>query len=177
MSLTTTHLTTTRKIVNLLPPKSISGGATKSHIKIFSMKYYDKVTIIIQFGVVNSSSDIGLLTVEKCTNVAGDNNTAMPFTYRIESTAGGDTLGAILSAESTGFDVDPVFADADNTMITIEIRAEELVGNVNTNVSTTNFDCLSVLLACSGHSVLTSMVAILEGSRYQNSAMPSAIVN
>lgn len=172
-ALTTAKFTTRNKIINLLPPKDITGGATSSHINIFDMANYDHATIIIKFGVVNASADIGLLTVEKCTNVGGSNNTAMAFSYRIESTAAGDTLDATAIATSTGYDVDPVFADANSTMIVIEIRAEELVPGAT---AATNWHCISVLLACSGHSVMCDMTAILSGARYQSGALPTAIV-
>jgi len=177
MSLTTSHLTTTRKIVNLaLPHDMNSTGLTTSTCDIFDMGKYDKATVILQFGVVNASATLGTLTVEKCTDVAGSNNTAMAFTYRTEGTAGGDTLDAITAATSSGISLATPLGVIDGTLCVIELRAEELVGGVNTMTAATNFHCVSVLLSCSAHSVLVSAVAILEGARYQNVALPTAIV-
>jgi len=165
MALTTQHFATRRKVVNILPPKDITGGATKSHIDIFSLKGYDKATIILTFGVVNASTTAAI-TLEKCTDVAGTGNTAITFSYRSETTAGGDTLDAGTTSASLSVSVE------DGTIYVIEVRAEELLGG-----TTTNYDCLSLLISCSAHSTLASAVAVLEGSRYQNGAMPTAIID
>ena len=178
MTLTTAHLTTTGKIINLSPPHDMnSTGLTTSTCDIFSMKGYDKATIVLQFGVINDSATVGTLTVEKCTDVAGSNNTAMAFTYRAEGTSGGDTLDAITQATSSGVALAGVVGVVDNTMVTIELRAEELVGDANPNTAATNFTSVSVLLGNSAHSVLISAVAVLHGAHYQNSALLTAITD
>ena len=173
MSLTTSKFASRNKIVNLALPHDMNGtGLTTATCDIFSMKGYDTATVIIQFGVVNASATIGTLTVEKCTDVAGSNNTAMAFTYRTEGTAGGDTLDAITAATSSGVALATPLGVIDGTLCVIEIRAEEMAP---AHASTTNFHCVSVLLGCSAHSVLVSAVAILSNSRYQNNALPTAI--
>ena len=173
MSLTTSHLSTKRKIINLVQPHDMNAtGLTTSTCDIFSMENYDKATIIMQFGVVNASATLGTLTIEKCTDVAGSNNTAMAFTYRTEGTAAGDTLDAITAATSSGVAMATPLGVVDGTLCVIEIRAEELAP---AHASTTNYSCISLLMGCSAHSVLVSAVAILEGSRYKNSALPTAI--
>ena len=81
MAITTSHLTTTRKIVNMTPPHDMNAtGLTTSTADIFSLKLYDKATIILQFGVVADAGTLGTLTVEKCTAVDGSNGTVMAFT-------------------------------------------------------------------------------------------------
>jgi len=174
MSLTTAKFSTRRKIVNLILPHDANASAiTTSNCDIFSLENYDKATIILQFGVVNASANLGTLTIEKCTDVAGSNNTAMAFTYRTEGTAGGDTLDAISSATSSGVDLTTDLGVVDGTLVVIEIRAEELAP---AHASTTNYTSLSLLLGSPGsYSVLMSGIAILDGARYQNNALPTAI--
>ncbi len=169
MSLTTALFTTKRKVVNALPPIDISGGKTTD---VISMKGYDRATFIVTFGVVNDGATPGALTIKKCTDVSATGATAMPFTYRVESDAAGDTLDSISSATSTGVNLSSVLSTEDNVMLIAEVRAEEL-----TSGTTTNYDCLRLDIAYSSDSAIASVVCILDGARYQNDSMPSAITD
>lgn len=137
-------------LVNILPPVDITGGKTA---QAFGMQNYAHASILIQIGV--SAAAPGLVTLNACTDNAGDNPTAIPFNVYKQETAGAanDVLGSKVVVPSTGFTPS---AHA-GIFYVIEIDAEALPQGS---------PYLQLAMANTANSVIASAVAILSGSRY-----------
>jgi hypothetical protein len=133
-------------VVNILPAQSIS-GATNSDV--FSMKDASHATIIVTAGSTNA--DAGNITIEECDNFTPSNYTAIYFNYAAETTAAGDTLGALTNANSIDVSAN------DNIMYVIEIDAENL---------TEGYNNLRLCWSAPGGATVVSAVAILTGLSY-----------
>jgi hypothetical protein len=145
-------------VVNILPPKDISGGATCDR---FTMENYGHATIIVTVGV--SAAAFTALIVKNCTLASGGTATAIAFSVYKEETAAGDTLGARTAVAAAGMTPNA----ADNITYVIELDARELTdGYPWVEVSMTN---------ASGNSVLCSAVAILSGARFSGDQSATAI--
>lgn len=142
-------------VVNLLSPVSgVSGTATD----IFSMKNHAHASIIITQGAVGTATTV---TVKRSDDFSSSNTTAIGFRYYVESTAGGDTLGAYATASTAGF----ALASAVNVFAVIELDASEFTAS--------SPNCLVSFASGAGN--LTSVVAILSGSRYAEDQSATAI--
>lgn len=146
-------------VVNVLPPKDVSGGATGDR---FKMTNYAHASIIVTFGVTADATST--ILVKNCTAATGGTATAIAFSYYAETTAAGDTLGGKTAATSAGIATSP----NNSIMYVIELDARELTdGYPWVEVSITDI---------STSSNLASIVAILSGSRYGEDQSATAIV-
>ena len=136
-------------IINILPPQSIEGAVTSD---VFSMKDASHATIIVTCGATDA--DAGNVTIEECDDFTPTNDTAIAFKYAAETTAAGDTLGALTAATTAGIDV----SANDNITYVIEIDAEDL---------SEGFNNLILKWSAPGGATLVSAVAVLTGLSYQ----------
>ena len=144
-------------IVNALAPVDIGGAAKTSDY--FSLEKYAHATIIVTCGVVGNAATI---TVEESDDASGSTTSAIDFKYAQETTAAGDTLGALAwVGATTGIST----GTTNGTIHVIEIDASQLTdGYPYLVVKTTN-----------AAANLISVVAILSGARYQEDVTPTAI--
>lgn len=169
-----------QKIVNALP--AIDGNNVASATDIISMKNYDHCTFILTFGVVNASSSAITSTGSETNLIAnkGENvttaATAFVAKYRAETTAGGDTLGALTTLPVTGVSMGTGntldFAGQTGAIVVVEIDAADLAPTV-----ANPYDTVKLTWRWSAHSVLQSCVAVLSQGRYQDAAQPTAITD
>lgn len=136
--------------VNVIPPIDGSGGVTGDR---FKMTLDGHVTLIVQIGV---SAAAPTITLKECTAASGGTATAIAFDYFAETTASGDTLGALTAATSAGI----TGSANDNIFYVIELDARELSDGSPWLELTVN--------PGSANSCLISALAILTGSRFQN---------
>lgn len=136
--------------VNVIPPIDGSGGVTGDR---FKMTLDGHVTLVVQVGV---SAAAPTITLKECTAATGGTATAIAFDYFAETTALGDTLGALTAATSAGVTA----STNDNIFYVIELDARELSDGSPWLELTVN--------PGSGNSCLISALAILTGSRFQN---------
>lgn len=145
-------------IVNILPPKDITGGATGD---IFSMANHSHVTIIVQIGV--SAAAFTKIILNECSDFAGAGAAAIPFSVYKEETSLGDTLSAREDVAATGLTP----SANDNIFYAIELDAAALSeGKHFVQLSLTN----------GVNSVIGSAIAILSGSRYSGDQTATVIV-
>lgn len=146
--------------VNILSPKSISGGATA---QAFSMKNAAHVSIIIQIGAVGAAMPTSIV-LNACTAVAGTGATAMPFRYYLVSAAGNsvDTTNAPVYAPAAGI-LQAALTLSAGQFIIIELDASELdyLGDGD-NV---DFPYLQLVIADSGNTTFMSAFAVQSGVR------------
>ena len=137
-------------LVNALPPVDINGGASTDR---FHMKLHRAASFIVQIGV-SASAPTSIIAYAATAATAGT-STAIPFRYAAETTAAGDTLGAMTEVAATG--ITSVTAN-DNVMYVIEIDANQLPdGSPWVYITLAN---------ASGNSVIASVAAVLSGSRF-----------
>jgi hypothetical protein len=140
-------------VVNVLPPKNISGGAIGDR---FKMSHHQKASIVVQVGV--SAAAFTKIIVKECDAATAGTATAIAYRLYAEETATGDTLGAKEAVAATG----RTPSANDNIMYVIDLDATDLTDGYKwVEVSLTN---------TSGNSVLASIVAVLTGPRYVGSA-------
>jgi hypothetical protein len=144
-------------IVNILPPIDITGGKKGD---IFTMKTHVHASILLAIGV--SADKFTSVKVNACKDFAGTDAEAIPFSVYKEETADGDTLGARVDVEKTGFE-----PSANNDIIyVIELDAAQLPEGK---------PCVELELTNGANSVIASAVAILSGSRYAGDQSATAI--
>jgi hypothetical protein len=152
-------------IVSILSPKSISGGAAAT---IFNMKNAGKANIIIQFGA--EAAALGAITLNACSDIAGDGATAIPFTYYQQPVAGnnidtlelnGSTPTTAFAATAAGF----VPANVANTFALLVVQADQLPMGL---------PYLQLEIANGANVDFASAVAVLTGLAYAGSTQPSA---
>jgi hypothetical protein len=155
-------------IVPLILPKSVSGGVTGQP---FSMKGAEHVSIIISVGAL--AAQLGVLTLNACSDVGGDGATAIPFRYYQQSTAG---------AGNDKLDTGPVAATASgftppntpNVIYTIELDSSEL--NFLGDGDSSDLPYLQLSVADGSNADFVSAVAILSGLRNQYQKNPTQTV-
>ena len=164
--------------INILPPVSISGGATT---QAFHMKHAEHASIIIAFGAqaspaVNPTS----IVVNQCTDASGSNATPLAsFRYYYQSTkgAGYDTLDGYGQCLSNSPNLPPNYTTAvtgitsfpsavSNLLYVIEIDAAELEIIADAVGSSTEYPYIQVVIASSATATYASAIAILSGLRY-----------
>jgi hypothetical protein len=150
-----------QKIIWAAEPKSYSGAAvTKKYV---SLKYYKRLTILIQTGAWAAGT--AAVTLKQATAVAGTGVKALSFTkqYNDEAVSGTLVETAVVS--------DTFNLATANKVYVIEVDAEQLdMAN--------GFDCLSVDIASPGANVdLYGVVYVLSGCRYEQSTPPSPIAD
>jgi hypothetical protein len=137
-------------VVNILAPIDITGGKTA---QAFSMKKHGHASILLAIGV--AAAAFTKILVNQCTDAAGDNPVAIPFSIYKQETAGAshDVLGARTAVTAAGY------TPSANSGIfyVIEIDASELAdGSPYVQLQLTN----------GSNSVIASAVALLTGARY-----------
>lgn len=162
------------KIVNILPPKDQNAQTVASDI--VSMKNYDHCTIIIQFGVCNTSSATTTnLILYKGENVTTCNTATACKGYRAELDATADTLGALTTMATTGVSLgsgNTEDIDTGGGFIVLEVDAEDLEPTI-----ANPYDTIRIGMVWAAQSTIMSAVAILSKGRYKNKVMPTAITN
>ena len=154
-------------VVSLLSPKNGTGGVAG---QVFSLKRYQHATIIIQLGA--QAAQAGLLTLNACTDAAGDNPVAIPFYIYKQETAGNsnDVLGTRVAVPATGYQVT---ANHD-TFYVIEIDAAELDANsFPSTAGGEGYDYLQLELANGANADFFSAVAVLSGARFAERQSPT----
>lgn len=98
--------------------KDIAGTATTS--SYMDLKGANRAGFLIPFGAVTSATttDREVVTVECATAVDGT-EAAVAFTYRLSGALGTNTWGAVTTADTTGYSVDP--ANDDNKLLWIDL--------------------------------------------------------
>jgi hypothetical protein len=147
-------------IVPVLNPASISGGVTG---QIFSMRDAAKCAIIIGWGALAAAQ--GAVTLSACSDLAGDNATAIAFDRWTQTTAGAgnDVLGARTAVTSAGFTP----SDTPSTLDVIEVQADQLPDGK---------PYLKLAIADGTNADFGYATAILTGLRYQGESNPSVTV-
>jgi hypothetical protein len=135
-------------VVNAGPPIDINGAGLTTDT--WSMRNYGHATIIWQLGVTGAATTI---TVEECDDLVPTTQTAIAFSYYMEVTALGDTLGVRTAATTAGI----TGSTNDGVMYVIEIDASEL---------TDGYPCLRSLASDPSAATLASCIVILSGARY-----------
>ncbi len=144
-------------VVNILPPKDITGGATSD---VFSLKNYAHATIIVQVGV--SAAAWTKLIVEECNDFVPTIHTDIAYSIYKGEIDSGDTFGPRTVVVAAGLDP----SANDNIMYVIEIDADQL---------TEGYGRLRLEFTNGVNSVLASAVAILSGARYGGTESATAI--
>ena len=142
--------------VQALAPVDINGGKTSD---VWSMGKYAHASIQILLGVTGGATTV---TLEECDNFAGDNNTAIAFSYYKEETAAGDTLGTKTAATNSGF----AASTNDGVFYIIEIDAAALSDGK---------PCLQVQLSNPSGATFGAIGVVLTGARYGQEQSPTAI--
>ena len=140
-------------LVNILPPASAVTALTSDS---FLMEGWGHASIIVQSGVGSACT----ITVFDSASAAAS-GASMVFNYAQETSAAGDTLAALAAATTAGV----AMPTADNTMMVIEINADELRDGypwilIRADATTANY---------------ISAVAVLSGGRYQKDITATAI--
>ena len=150
MSAKGTNIAQEFHVVNILPPKDVSGGVSSD---VFSMKDAGHATIIIQAGSTNA--DAGNVTLEECDNFIPTTHNEMTFNFWMEDTASGDVVEKQTAAAL--IDV----SGNDNIVYVIEVDASEM---------TAAYPNLRISWSACGGATYGSAVAILSGFRYGKEA-------
>lgn len=145
-------------LVNAIPPINGTGGKSTD---VWHMKYHRWANIILQIGV--SAAAATKILVFGCTDAAGTNPTAIPFTLYKEETALGDTLSAKEAVTAAGYTP----SANDNIMYGILVDASELPDDK---------PYMYVQVTNGTNSVILSAVAILTGARYSGSATGETVI-
>lgn len=144
-------------VVNILPPLDINGSARTSDY--FALKNYAHASIVLTLGVTGAASDV---TLEESDDNAGNDTSAIGFTYYKEETAAGDTLSTKQTATTGGFST----STNDNITYVIEVDAAEL---------SDGYPYLVLKMSDPSASTFASAVAVLSGSRYGRDQSLTAI--
>jgi len=144
-------------VVNILPPVDINGGAVESDY--FNLKNHSHASIILTLGVTGAASTITLFESDDLT---GTTEAAIAFEVYKEETAAGDTLGARVSATTSGF----ATSTNDSILYVIEIDASFL---------SVDRPYLVLKLSDPASATLASAVAVLSGSRFAGEQNATAI--
>lgn len=159
------------KVVNVLPPISISGGKSG---QAFHIGFAAHVSIIIQFGVFGAALPTAIL-VNLCKTAAGGSATAIPFRYYTSNSVSGggtvvDQLNAPLWATAAGIttallDNTVVCPANTNNFIVIELDSAEVDQLGDSDGAA--YPYVQLQITDSGNVTYASAVAILSGVRQQ----------
>ena len=145
-------------VVSILPPIDIdtASGATGES---FSMENWSHASIIITAGAATGAS---VVTVSENTDASQSGTNPIAYKYAAETTAAGDTLGALTAVASTGF----TMSTNNGTIYVIELDAADLAAGL---------PWVTVHFADPSGSVIVSAVAVLSGGRYACDQSATAI--
>lgn len=108
--------------VHLVPgitPADITSTTTYSDVVNAGKTHW--VQFILTMGAI--TGDTAVVTVEECTAADGTGNTAVAFSYRLSSTTGTDSLGAVTAATTSGV---TVTASDDNKVLIVDVDPSTL---------------------------------------------------
>lgn len=145
-------------VIPVLSPADIVSTATNTtHIKVTG----HKVAFLVFLGTL--TGDSCAVTVEESSAASTTSAEAIPFKYRLSAAVGGDTWGAVTTADSGGVDLT---ADDDDKILWVEVDPADL---------TDGDHYLSVLLS-PGASASACEVAViaLQDVRYRSLNMQSS---
>lgn len=150
------------KVVNGLVPQDVNGAGAVSGTYV-SMKGWDHLTVILHLGAVGAASAV---TLTQAQDVSATGAKALSFNYQYNNVGlTTDTFTETAVASNT-FNHS---ANANNIYL-IEIEARQLD-------TANNFDCVQVNVAAqAGAATLMSIIYVLSGSRYSETAL-SAITD
>ena len=147
--------------VNVLPPQDLSGGPVTGDR--FTMRNHSHVSIILTIGENAAGAGVGVV-VKECNAASGGTATAIAFQYAAEETAAGDTLGALTTATTAGFDL---HASTANLIYVIELNSEDL---------SDGYEWVELNIEDAASTTLGAATAILSGGRYQNDQTVTALI-
>lgn len=131
----------------LVGPVDITGGKTSP---AFGVGKYAHVSILVAIGV--SAAAPGAITLNACTDLAGSNPTAIPFSVFKAETTSIDVLGARTAVTAAGF-TPPA---TDNIFYVIEVEVDQLPQGSA---------FLQLAIANGSNSVIAFAAALLSGGR------------
>lgn len=143
--------------VNVIPPIDITGGVAGDR---FSMENHSHASIVVQIGV--SAAAFTKIIVKECDAATSGTATAISHKLASEETSNGDTLSALADVAAAG----QTPSANDDIFYVIELDAQQL---------SDGFNWVEVELTNGVNSVIASVVAVLTGSRYAESAGATAI--
>ena len=143
-------------VVSVLSPVDINGGSTSES---FHMANWSHASIIIMGGVSAGASTV---TVSENTDASQSGTTAIAFNYAAETTAAGDTLGALTACSSSGF----ATSTNNGIIYVIEIDAAQL---------SAGYEWITVHFSNPSASNIAGVVAVLSGGRYASDQSATAI--
>lgn len=146
--------------VLILPPASISGGATG---QIFSMKNAAKCNILIGWGALAAAE--GAVQLFACTDLAGDNAIAIGFDrfQQVAAGPGNDVLAPRQAVPAAGY----LPNDVANTVDVLHVQADQLP---------MGYPYLKLTIADGTNVDYGVAFALLSGVRYQGESNQSATV-
>lgn len=145
-------------VVPLIGPVDITGGKTSP---AFSMAKHAHASIILMIGV--SAAAEGAITLNACSDAAGDGATAIPFSVFKGETANSDVLGARVAVTAAGF-TPPA---TDGIFYVLEVDAQQLPQGL---------PYLQLACADTTNSVIAAAVAILSGPRQASDQSATVLV-
>ena len=159
------------KIVQAIAPNHNGAGLVGDWV---SLKGYQFCTIILHLGSLTAVDAAGAITVDKATDVAGNNiatGIVMPHVWRnLDAStvdANQDMLAKDASAVQTTF---AVAASQVDKMYAIEIPAAALP-----DTTRQDYDCIRVNIGTTHVTNFVGAIYILHESRYQSEPMPDAV--
>lgn len=153
-------LRNTNKLIWAQQPKNWTGAAAT--VKYVSMKYYDKLTVLIVTGAIAAGD--GAITLSQAKEVAGTTTKALSFTkmWSDETTSG--TL-----AENT-VTSDTFNLDTANKLYVIEIDSAQLD-------TSNDYDCVGVAVSAPSGNDYYSIAYVLSGTRFAQDVPLTAIAD
>ena len=144
-------------IVSILAPVDCNSGKTGES---FSMENWSHASIIITGGV---SAGATTITVSENNNASQGGTTPIGFNYAAETTAAGDTLGALTACSSSGF----ATSTNNGIIYVIELDAAQL---------SAGYKWVTVHFSNPSASNIIGASAVLSGGRYACDQSATAIV-
>lgn len=159
----------TMKVVNLLPPKDISGAAFSA--AYVNMANYGHLDIILHLGATGAIGSSIAVTMKQAINTSGSSSAALPIGhyYKNQAALGSSSIAndtytktSVASSGAT-FNLVP---STNNIAYIIPVDAQDLSDPKN---------CVGVSVGSAAAATLVGAVAVLSNSRYAQSNPPSAL--
>ncbi len=177
--------------VNTTPTSDLTTLNTAEGVRVISLKNWDHVCVLINFGLVNAASAADI-TCYACSNVAGANAVALsayPYRQTNQTTTDASEVTTdiwtsdITIADSDidigdESDLDPLLDGSDtsiyNGMVAIEFDAADIF-----NVATDNIDrdCFYVTVSDPGNVVTCGAIYVLSKAGYRTKVQLTAVAD
>jgi hypothetical protein len=159
------------QVLNLRAPAATSDSFNSASV---SMKNNQWLTFLVHWGVMdNAATAVVTIKPYSTTNVAGSSDasdTALPFKYRLSSTAANDDMGAITSvAAGTGV---ALTRTQTARMMLLEIDPSTIPG-LDANATNVYLQIATVADHATDAGVIFDVVAITEPRYPQNDQLPT----